>query len=172
MNTLQSMACSLLLLSNLAVVAETNEIEAMAKLDFLIGDWVGTSASFGTDKETPPIPVRERVVYQLGGSIINLNVASTSLKLQTIIRYDKENDTYFYHPFTKNSAGEYKGKLVDGKFVVYFSENGRLTFEKTESGFREYGEKRKNEKWTRYFEDNLIPLSALGIESSILKKFP
>ena len=84
-----------------------------------------------------------------------------NFQLHTVITYSLAENTYYYHPFTKNRAGKYKGLYKDGKFIVYFNENRRLIFERTEEGaFHEYGEQLKNGKWEKYFEDLFYPTSS------------
>ncbi|GFD68669.1 hypothetical protein [Alteromonas sp. KUL106] len=136
-------------------LAQTAEAEALSKLSFIVGDWLGVSSSYENGEKIKSIPVREKVTYQLEGNLINLVVSSPALKLQTIVRYSVEDEKYYYHPFTKNSTGEYEGYLEGEKFIVKISETYRLTFEKTDTGFREFGTKLVKGEWVKNFQDDL-----------------
>jgi len=142
--------------------AQETEKEAMAKLSFLMGNWKGQSTGFTDGKPTSSVEAYEKIQYLLDGNILTLDLDSPNLQLHTVITYNLEERTYYYHPFTKNRAGKYKGQYTDGQFMVYFDENRRLIFEKTEQGaFHEYGEKRTpNGNWVKYFEDLFYPTSA------------
>ena len=48
--------------------------EKMAQLDFLIGDWVGVSASFENGIKKQEIPAFEKIAYQLDGHIITIDL--------------------------------------------------------------------------------------------------
>lgn len=157
-----------------SVLAQTTEKEALSKLSFMIGDWVGTSTSYDQDGSSESISVKEKVAYQLSGNLINLIVSSEALELQTVVRYSVEDGKYYYHPFTKNSTGEFEGFMDDEKFVVKFNDTYRLTFEKTDSGFREYGMKLKDGEWVKNFQDELHSTDTVRIDggdSSLAKEY-
>ncbi len=147
---------------NPIVSAQETEKEAMAKLSFLMGDWKGQSKGFTDGKPTSSVEAYEKIQYLLDGNILTLDLDSPNLQLHTVITYSLEEGTYYYHPFTKNRAGKYKGQYTDGQFIVYFDENRRLIFERTAQGaFHEYGEKRtSNGNWEKYFEDLFYPTSS------------
>ena len=137
--------------------AQEEERKELAKLSFLMGNWSGTSNSF-TPNDTTRVKVRESVNYIMNGAILTLDVVSPNIELHTLINYSKKDTCYYYHPFSKTGGGKYKGKLEDGKFIVYFNPERRLIFEKTANGeFHEYGESFTDGKWKKYFEDILLP---------------
>ena len=142
--------------------AQETEKEAMAKLSFLMGDWKGQSTGFTDGKPTSSVEAYEKIQYLLDGNILTLDLDSPNLKLHTVITHNLEERTYYYHPFTKNRAGKYKGAYADGQLIVYFNEDRRLIFEKTKEGaFHEYGEKRTPDgNWVKYFEDIFYPTSS------------
>lgn len=149
-----------------SVFAGITEKEALSKLSFIVGDWIGVSNSYENGEKNESIPVREKVTYQLGGNLINLVVSSPALELQTIVRYSVEDRKYYYHPFTKDSTGEFEGYFEDDKFIVKISETYRLTFEKTKTGFREFGTKLINGKWLKNFQDDLHNIETTKMDSS------
>lgn len=129
----------------------------MAKLSFLIGNWSGNSYSF-TKNDTTKVKANESANYILDGNIITLDVTSATIQLHTLISYSIKDNCYYYQPFSKTGGGKYKGKLIDGKFIVHFNPENRLIFEKTENGeFHEYGEALSDGLWKKYFEDILQP---------------
>ena len=151
---------SLFFFSAKASHAQTTEKEAMAKLSFLMGNWKGESNAYLPDGNKKTIEVVARVQYEMDGNLLVLNVKSSSLQLHTVINYDLKGQQYFYTPFTKKGGNKYRGEYVDGRFLVWFSDTRRLTFERTEAGlFHEYGENLKDGKWSKYFEDLLYPSS-------------
>lgn len=140
-----------------SLLAQDIEKKELAKLSFMMGNWSGTSSSF-TNKETAKVNVRESVNYIMGGNILTIDVVSPNIELHTLITYSVKDSCYYYQPFSKTGGGKYKGKLENNKFIVYFNEENRLIFEKTENGaFHEYGETFKNGQWNKYFEDLLLP---------------
>lgn len=147
--------------------AQSEEKKAMAKLSFMVGDWKGEGKSFSTNGETIS-QVKEQVRYDLDGEILVLRVRNsrdgeTTLKLHTIIYYNKEDGYYYYNAFRKSGARPFKGKVENGKFVCSINGNYRLTFQKTEEGaFNEYGERLIDGKWVKNFEDILWPTSELS----------
>ena len=147
------------------ICSQTTEKKELSKLSFLAGDWIGTSTAFKKDG-TNTIAVREKIDYEMDGEILVVRLKSSRLKLHTIIQYSVTDSCYYYYPFTKNSQGKYKGELIDGKFLVWLNNKSRLIFEKTATGIHEYGETLENDKWIKYFEDELQPNQQLQISPS------
>jgi len=129
--------------------------EKMAQLDFLIGDWVGVSASFENGIKKQEIPAFEKIAYQLDGHIITIDLKSESLQLHTVIYFDDKDNTYFYNPFYTTGTAKYAAEIKDGKLIVNASSTKRFIFRLTPEGhFQEYGEQFINGEWQKYFEDN------------------
>lgn len=154
-----------LLLLFLSIQGSTNliysqevEKKEMAKLSFLIGNWTGNSYSYSKN-DTTKVKVNESANYILEGNVITLDVYSSSVQLHTLITYSVKDSCYYYQPTSKTeSYSKSKGYFKDGKFIVYFDNQSRLIFEKTENGeFHEYGETLKKGGWEKYFEDILQP---------------
>ncbi|MFD0797655.1 RidA family protein [Maribacter chungangensis] len=148
------------------LLAQEEEKKELAKLSFLMGNWSGISSTFKAN-DTTSVKVRESVNYIMNGNIITLDVVSANIELHTLITYSKKDTCYYYQPYSKTGGGKYKGKLEDGRFIVYFNPENRLIFEKTDNGeFHEYGESFKDGKWKKYFEDILLP-AAVANENQI-----
>lgn len=134
---------------------QTIQQQQMARLDFLIGDWVGVAAVYEDGAIAKQVPAYEKISYALNKSIITIDLKSESLQLHTVIYYDETNQTYYYNSYSKKGAGRYMAALVENKFIVTASPTKRFIFHRTPEGnFQEYGEKLVNEKWVKYFEDN------------------
>jgi len=138
----------------------SNVKDKMGALNFMIGNWVGTSKSFENGKLISEVSAYQEIQYNLDRHIIEINLKSESLQLHTIIGYDEENSTYFYIPFSKKGSRKLTAKVENGQFIVYANANAtaRFVFEKTEKGFTEYGEKWMDEGWQIYFKDEFIDI--------------
>lgn len=141
--------------------AQTTEKEHLAKLSFMMGDWKGESKGYTDGVAGEPVIAYEKIQYLLDGEIMTLDLDSPNLKLHTVVTYSLEDSCYYYHPFTKNRAGKYKGQLDEqGRLLVYFNDSRRLIFERTPEGvFHEYGQKLIEGTWEIYFEDLFFPTS-------------
>ncbi len=131
--------------------------EKMSQLDFLIGEWIGTSKVYDDGKVVKQGAAYESISYDLGKSIVVIELNTEFLQLHTIINYDENDQTFYYHPFSKRGSGKYPAELKDGQLVVTRDEKTRFIFRMTsEGGFQEYGEKLVNGEWVRTFEDTFM----------------
>ncbi len=142
---------------NLAIGQNTQQ-EMMANLQFMTGEWIGTSSSFNDNGEiTKQVAAFQNIQYGLGKSVILIDLNSESLQLHTVIRYDEKEQTYYYHPFSKRGSRKLPAEFIDGKLIVNATENQRYTFERlSENEFREYGERFLDGQWVKFFEDKFI----------------
>ena len=98
----------------------------------------------------------EKISYDLGGSILVIELNTEFLQLRTIVTYDEKDQKYYYHRFSKDGAAVYPAEFKDGQLIVWRDDKTRFFFGSTPSGdFREYGEKLIDGEWIKYFEDNL-----------------
>ena len=65
--------------------------EKMSQLDFLIGEWIGTSKVFDDGKVVKQGAAYESISYDLGKSIVVIELNTEFLQLHTIINYDEED---------------------------------------------------------------------------------
>ena len=129
----------------------------MQKLNFMVGEWIGTSTSIKADTVYSAEPAYEKINYKLDKNIITIDLASESLKLHTVIYYSKEDDTYYYNPFYKSGSAIYPAKYVDGRLIVSPNDKKRFIFTTDASGnFMEYGEELVDGIWKKYFEDRFV----------------
>ncbi len=129
----------------------------MAKLSYLVGEWVGESTLFKGEKISSKEPAFEEISYDLNGAILVINLNTESLKLHTIINYSQTDSCYYYTPFSEQGSRRLKANLNDQKLTVHASKTKRFIFESNgDNGFREYGEVNTNGKWTLYFEDKFV----------------
>lgn len=142
-----------ILLSN-AVFGQNVKREKMEQLNFMIGEWIGTSRGYENGVVTREGPAYENIEYDLDRSILVIELNTESLQLHTIIRYDENDGKYYYHPFSKNGASRYPAEFKEGQLIVRSNDKTRYIFRRTpEGGFQEYGEKLINGIWIKYFED-------------------
>ena len=132
----------------------------MDQLDFMIGEWIGTSAVYEDRAISKKGSAHQKISYDVNRSIVVIELSSAFLQLHTIIRYDAEDDTYYYYPFSERGTNRYPAEYKDGKLTVWSSETNRFIFSNPSAGtFREYGERLVDGQWVKYFEDNfqLVP---------------
>lgn len=128
----------------------------MHELNFMIGDWVGTSTTYEKGDIKNQVPAYQKISYDLDSTIIVIELHSELLQLHTIIYFDENNNSYSYNPFSKSGVRRLPAELIDGKLIVNASESKRFIFMRTESGFLEYGENLVDGVWQKYFEDNFV----------------
>lgn len=139
-----------------ATLGQSVQQEKMKQLNYMIGDWLGTSTLYKNDTIDKQVPAFEKIAYKLDQNIITIDLQSESLQLHTIIYYDETAETYYYNPYSSKGARKLTAKFEDGKFIVKASENSRFIFTLTPEGdFHEYGERFENGKWSKFFEDIL-----------------
>jgi len=143
-----------ILISFQSLFSQNTEQEQMAKLEFMIGNWVGVSKGFEGDKVIREEPAYEKITYKVDRHIITIDLHSESLKLHTVLFFDENENHFYYNPFYKNGAGKYKAYLENGVLVVKPTAQKRFIFRPTQDGgFQEYGEKLIDGEWVKYFED-------------------
>lgn len=137
-----------------SVAGQNLKREKMEQLNFMIGEWVGTSRGYENGVVTREGPAYENIEYDLDRSILVIELNTETLQLHTIIYYDEKDEKYYYYPFSKNGASRYPAEFKDGQFIVWNNDQTRYIFTKTpEGGFQEYGEKLINGVWVKFFED-------------------
>ncbi|GGG45108.1 hypothetical protein GCM10011414_13320 [Croceivirga lutea] len=128
--------------------------EKMEQLNFMVGEWIGTTKSYENGKVTKEGAAFQRIQYDLEKSILVIELNTEFLLLHTIIYYDAKDETYYYYPFSKNGVSRYPASFIDGKLVVQPNDARRFTFSQTtDGGFREHGEQLVDGEWITYFED-------------------
>jgi hypothetical protein len=151
---LKSLSFLLLICLPIYGIGQNTKLEMMQKLEFLTGEWIGTSSSIKNDSAVSSQPAYEKIEFKLDQHILTIDLLSPSLQLHTVINYDEDDQTYYYQPFYKNGSGKYPAQILDGKLVVSPSSMKRFIFELTPDGrFREYGEEMRDGTWKMYFED-------------------
>ncbi len=140
-----------------SVFAQNLKQEKMEQLNFLIGEWVGTTKVYEDGVVTKQGSAYEKISYDLDKSILVIELNTEFLQLHTIILYDEKDQKYYYHRFSKEGAAIYPAEFKDGQLIVWKNEKTRFFFGRTpDGGFQEYGEQLINGKWTKFFEDNFV----------------
>lgn len=126
----------------------------MARLNFMIGEWVGTSKVYEKGVVAREGSAYEKISYDLAQNILVIELNTEFLQLHTIINYNEKDHNYYYHRFSKEGAAIYPANLENGQLVVRKDEKTRFIFRSIpEGGFQEYGEQLINGKWIKIFED-------------------
>lgn len=129
----------------------------MEQLNFLVGEWVGTSKIYEDGVVTKQGSAYENISFDLDTSILVIELNTEFLQLHTIINYDEEDQKYYYYRFSKKGAARYPAEYKDGQLIVWRDEKTRFFFGGTpEGGFKEYGEQLINGVWTKIFEDTFM----------------
>jgi hypothetical protein len=139
------------------VFSQNLKQEKMEQLSFLVGEWVGTSKIIEDGVVTKQCAAYEKISYDMDKSILVIELNTELLQLHTIVLYNEEDQTYYYHRFSKDGAARYPAEFKDGQLIVWRDEKTRFFFGGTpDGGFQEYGEKLIDGEWTRYFEDTFV----------------
>ena len=140
-----------------AVFGQSLKQEKMEQLDFLIGEWVGTTKVYENGVVTKEGSAYENISYDLDKSILVIELNTEFLQLHTIVLYDEEDQKYYYHRFSKDGAAIYPAEFENGQLIVWRDELTRFFFTRfQDAGFREYGEQLINGEWTKIFEDTFM----------------
>ena len=142
-----------LLLFN-SVFSQNQKEEKMERLNFMIGEWIGTSKVYENGEVIKQGSAFQKISYDLDNSILVIELNTKFLQLHTIIYYDDNDQKYYYYPFSKRGVARYPAEYKDGQFIVQSNEKNRFIFSRTpDGGFQEYGQKLINGEWIKYFED-------------------
>ncbi|WP_162555870.1 hypothetical protein [Reichenbachiella versicolor] len=126
----------------------------MEQLNFMVGEWIGTSKVYEDGIVSRQGSAYQKISYDLDKSILVIELNTELLQLHTIIYYDEKDSKYYYYPFSKRGVSKYTAEYKNGQLIVWSNETNRFTFSRTsDGGFREYGEQLIDGKWTKYFED-------------------
>ena len=137
-----------------SVFGQSLKKEKMEQLNFLTGEWVGTTKIYENGVVTKQGSAYESISYDLDKSILIIDLNTEFLQLHTIINYDENDQKYYYYRFSKVGAARYPAEYKDGQLIVWRDEKTRFFFGRTpEGGFQEYGEQLINGKWAKIFED-------------------
>lgn len=140
-------------LSN-SVFGQSLKKAKMEQLNFLIGEWVGTTKAYENGVVTRQGTAYENISYDLDKSILVIELNTEFLQLHTIVYYDETDQKYYYHRFSKEGAARYPAEFKDGQLIVWKDEKTRFFFGSTSEGdFQEYGEQLINGEWIKTFED-------------------
>lgn len=135
--------------------SQVTKLERMKALNFMVGDWVGSSTTLDNGDTINHVPAFQKIRYDLNKHIIVIDLRTELLQLHTVIHYSEKDSTYYYTPFSENGSRQLTASLNNGVFTVAANNTTRFVFKATkEGGFREYGEKLVDGEWVKYFIDN------------------
>ncbi|WP_438423713.1 hypothetical protein [Aquimarina macrocephali] len=142
-----------LLLTN-SVFSQNEKQEKMELLNFMVGEWIGTSKVYEKGMVSKQGSAYQKITYDIDKSILVIELNTELLQLHTIIYYDEKDNKYYYYAFSKRGVSRYPAEYKNGQLIVWSNEKKRFIFNRTlDGGFREYGEQLVDGKWTKYFED-------------------
>ena len=131
--------------------------EKMKQLDFLVGEWIGTSKIYNNGIVSKEGAAFEKISYKLDTSILVIELNTEFLQLQTIVNYNEKDQKYYYHRFSKDGFAIYPAEFKQGQLIVWKNDETRFFFTTDENGnFKEYGEQLINGSWIKIFEDTFI----------------
>jgi hypothetical protein len=137
-----------------SVFGQNLKKEKMEQLNFLIGEWVGTTKIYENGVVTKQGSAYESISYDLDKSIMVIELNTEFLQLHTIINYNEKDQKYYYYRFSKEGAARYPAEYKNEQLIVWKDDQTRFFFTRTQEGdFQEYGERLINGKWTKTFED-------------------
>ena len=138
-----------------SLFAQSSQQPQMEKLNFLIGEWVGTSKIFKDGQIIKEGAANEKISYDLDGSTLIIELNTEFLQLHTVIQYNEIDQKYYYNRFSKDGAAVYPAEYVDGQLIVWKDDTTRFFFTSTADGdFIEYGESLIDGVWIKTFEDS------------------
>lgn len=144
----------ILIFAHISVFGQNIKQEKMEQLNFMIGEWVGTTKVYENGVVARQGSAYENISYDLDKSILVIELNTEFLQLHTIINYDEKDQKYYYYRFSKGGAARYPAEYKDGQLIVWRDEKTRFFFSRTqEGGFQEYGEQLVNGEWKKIFED-------------------
>ena len=109
-----------------SISGQTLRQKKMEKLNFMIGEWVGTSTSFKNDTISKQVPAFEKISYSLDKNLITIDLHSQSLQLHTVIYYNEKDKKFYYTPYSKRGTGTYPATYNEGEFTVWFSKKKKV----------------------------------------------
>ena len=104
-----------------SALGQHNQTSKMDSLDFMVGNWVGLSATFKDGVKQEEVFAHQEIHYELERNILVIKLSSSKLKLHTVINYNAADDTYYYNVFSINRAGKYKAEYANDSLTVWSS---------------------------------------------------
>ena len=137
-----------------SVFAQSQKQVKMEQLNFLVGEWIGTTKVYQNGVFSRDGSAYEKISYDLNRSILVIELNTEFLQLHTVVLYDEADQKYYYHRFSNSGAARYPAEFKDNQLIVWKDEKTRFFFGSTPSGgFKEYGEQLVDGKWIITFED-------------------
>jgi hypothetical protein len=154
-------------------LTKADQLAAMKKLSFLVGEWKGTAWMMPPQGKKETIVQTEKVEWRLDGTVLMIEGLGKVKNPETgqeevghealgIVNYDVENKTYRFHAYTaEGRATEADAEVGENSLIWQIAvPNGftvRYTIEINDSGqWFEIGEySRDGQNWSQFFEMTL-----------------
>ena len=138
---------------------------AMAKLDFLVGEWKGEGWIVMRDGKRETFTSTEVIRKKLLDTALVVEGTHTGFEAMAVVTYDAKAQQYRWRSFTSRGAGvDAEAKLTGERTLQWFpSESARYTIEISATGeWKEVGEYTRDggQTWTQFFEMKLQRVAA------------
>ena len=131
--------------------------QKMKELDFLIGEWVGTSTLYENGEIKKQVPSFNKASYGVKDNIIIIDSNSEMSRIHTVIYYDEKDETYYFQYFSASGRNKkLPAEHREGQLIVKTDNETRYIFGKIDGGHGEVGEKLINGKWVKFYEDRVV----------------
>jgi hypothetical protein len=155
-------ALALVLFANvsLAESAPPSQVEAIDRLDFLLGEWKGSGWVLTREGKRETFSSTESIKKKLLGTALLIEGIHTGFEAMAVVTFDSKAKQYRWRSFTSRGGGADVEARLTGERVLqwYPSTSSRYKIEISESGqWEEVGEYSRDEgkTWTQFFEMRL-----------------
>ena len=133
---------------------------AMARLDFLVGEWKGEGWMMTREGKRETFASTEIIRKKLLDTALLVEGTHTGFEAMAVVTWDAKAQQYRWRSFTSRGAGvDAEAKLVGERTLQWFpSESARYTIAISESGeWTEVGEYSRDggQTWSQFFEMRL-----------------
>ena len=164
----QLLAALVLLFSSSIALADTAAPPpdpAMAKLDFLVGDWKGEGWIMTREGKRETFTSTEVIRKKLLDTALVVEGTHTGFEAMAVVTWDAKAQQYRWRSFTSRGAGvDAEARLAGERTLQWFpSESARYTIVISEAGqWTETGEYTRDggTTWTQFFEMKLDRVQA------------
>lgn len=135
---------------------------AISKLEFIVGDWVGTGWMMGRDGQKHQFYQTENIRFKLDSTAVLIeglgkDDGKTIHNAMAVVTYNKTDKNYNFRSYLSTGrGGDFKAELIDGKFYWYPNTNMRyIIYLNDKEQWYETGEMKRGNEWFQFFEMTL-----------------
>lgn len=136
------------------------QLEAINRLDFLVGDWEGAGWVVTPDGKRETFSSTETIRKKLLGTALLIEGTHTGFEALAVVTFDTKAQQYRWRSFTSLGRGaDVEARIVGAQTLQWFpSAHSRYTIKISDSGkWEEIGEYSQDDgkTWTQFFEMRL-----------------